>query len=292
MGPTESQWLFRQGDLILGPVPSKQIVDKLYSGELLPVNEVQLMGSGVFKRIIDVPDFKVHVAKAEAKKRVDAHAAEHHASQRKRLITVAGVLGAVLLLLGIVVAVMGSYFATHRESAGSAEELAWGDITIDAPSISKARRREDDELVDYNGNPKRPTGTPVALKTPTGTTAPPTGTTPPPHSAGKPKSGTADPEGMQMGEVDEAGINTVVAKHKPSLIPCLKAVAKPGMVAKIPIEFSIAETGKVTKVWVDNPDFKNSGLQECLLEKLQAWPFKPGTSGASVNLSFNIGKKG
>lgn len=296
MGPTENQWLFRQGDLILGPVPSKQIVDKIYSGELLPVNEVQLMGSGVFKRIADVPDFKVHVAKAEAKKRVDAHAAEHHASQKKRLLTVAAILGGVLLVLGVVVAALGSYFATHRESAGSAEELAWGDITIDAPTISKARRRDDDELVDYAGATKRP-GTPTAIAN-----RPTTPTTPkdpghpghkdPGGTPGKPKPGTADPEGMTMGEVDEAGINAVVARHKPSLIPCLKAVAKPGMVAKIPIEFSIAETGKVTKVWVDNPDFKGSGLQECLLEKLQAWPFKPGTSGASVNLSFNIGKRG
>jgi hypothetical protein len=289
MGPTESQWLFRQGDLILGPVPSKQIIDKLYSGELLPASEVQLMGSGVFRRIADVPDFKVHVAKAEAKRRVEAHAAEHQATQRRRLITVAAILGGVLLVLGVAVAVVGSYIATHRESAGSVEELAWGDITIDAPSISKARRREDDELVDYNGNSRRPVGTtPVAAKPPT--TATPTGSTP--SSAPKPKLGTADPDGMQMGEVDEAGINAVVARHKPSLIPCIKAVAKPGMVARIPIEFSIAETGKVTKVWVDNPDFKNSGLQECLLEKLQSWPFKPGTQGASVNLSFNIGKKG
>ena len=291
MGPNESQWLFRQGDLILGPVPSKQIVDKLYSGELLPVSEVQQMGSGVFKRIADVPDFKVHVMKAEAKKRVDAHAAEHHASQRKRLITVAGIVGGVLLVLGIVVAVLGSYFATHRESAGSAEELAWGDITMDPPEIGKAHRRDDDELVDYNGTTRsRPSNPNPNPTTPTG--ANPTATRPPKDPGGKPKPGTADPDGMAMGEVDEAGINSVVARHKPSLIPCLKAVAKPGMVAKIPIEFTIAETGKVTKVWVDNPDFKNTGLQECLLEKLQSWPFKPGTSGASVNLSFNIGKRG
>ncbi|MEW6430699.1 MAG: AgmX/PglI C-terminal domain-containing protein [Myxococcota bacterium] len=288
MGPNESQWLFRQGDLILGPVPSKQIVDKLYTGELLPVSEVQRMGSGVFTRIADVPDFKVHVAKAEAKKRVDAHAAAHHASQRKRLVTTAAIVGAVLLVLGVVVAAAGSYFATHRESAGSAEELAWGDITIDAPTIGKAHRRDDDELVDYNGTTRRPTGT---TPTPSGTN--PTPARPKdPGASPKPKPGTADPDGLQMGEVDEAGINAVVAKHKPSLIPCIKAVAKPGMVAKIPIEFSIAETGKVTKVWVDNPDFKGSGLQECLFEKLQSWPFKPGTSGASVNLSFNIGKRG
>jgi hypothetical protein len=288
MGPNESQWLFRQGDLILGPVPSQQIVDKLYSGELQPASEVQQMGTGVFKRIADVPDFKVHVMKAEAKRRVEAQEAEHRALQRKRLLISAAIVSGVLLVLGIVVAALGSYFATHRESAASAEELAWGDITMDPPEIGKARRRDDDELVDYGGasRPRPPNGTPT---TPAGT---PTATRPPKDASGKPRPGTADPDGLTIGEVDEAGINAVVAKHKPSLIPCLKAVARPGMVAKIPIEFTISETGKVTKVWVDNPDFKNTGLQECLLEKLQSWPFKPGTSGASVNLSFNIGKRG
>jgi hypothetical protein len=83
-----------------------------------------------------------------------------------------------------------------------------------------------------------------------------------------------------------------VARNKPSLIPCIKQVARAGVAAKIPIEFAISDTGKVTKVWVDNPDFKDPGLTECLLKELQKWPFKAGPSGASVNLSFNVGKRG
>ncbi|MBL9039064.1 MAG: AgmX/PglI C-terminal domain-containing protein, partial [Archangium sp.] len=71
---------------------------------------------------------------------------------------------------------------------------------------------------------------------------------------------------------------------------CLKAVAKPGVPMKVPLEFAIAETGKVTKVWVDNPDLKDSGLQECMFAELQKWPFKPGGSGTSVKLSFNVGR--
>jgi hypothetical protein len=110
--------------------------------------------------------------------------------------------------------------------------------------------------------------------------------------APKPKSGSEDPEGLTMGEVDEAAISAVVAKHKPSLIPCIRQVAKPGLVAKIPIEFAISDSGRVTKVWVDNADFKGTGLTECLLKELQKWPFKSGAAGASVNLSFNIGKRG
>lgn len=286
MGPND-QWLFREGDLILGPVPSQEIIDRLFRHELHGHSEVQLMGSGVFQRVADVPEFKVHVAKAEAKKRVDAHEHEHHSTVKKKVQRAVAIGSAVLVTIGLIVGVIGNSLAKRTLTGQSAEELAWGDITVDAPTISKAKRRDDDEFVDYQGTVKKPpTGTTaVATRPPTGSTKPPTGTT-------KPPMGNSDPDGMSMGEVDEAGINAVVAKNKSSLIPCIKTVAKPGVYLKIPIEFSIAEAGKVSKVWVDNPDLKDSGLQECLLKELQKWPFKNAHSGNSVNLSFNVGKKG
>jgi hypothetical protein len=275
----EPGWLFRQSDLILGPVPAKQIIDKLYSGEISPETEVQIMGTGFFTRLAEVAEFKVHVAKAQAKMRVDSAAAEHSAAQRSRLLRIVSVTGGVLLAIGIAVAVLGNYIAVH--GGKSAEELAWGDITIDAPTISKARRAAGDDFVDYTHTVKKPpVGSPGVRN-------------PGVSGVGKPKPGTEDAEGLQMGEVDEAGINAVVAKNKPTLIGCIKSVARPDMPAtKIPIEFAISEAGKVTKVWVDNPDFKDTGLQDCLLKELQKWPFKAGPSGASVNLSFNIGKRG
>jgi hypothetical protein len=288
MGPNDPGWLFREGDLILGPVPAQTIIDKLYAGELLAQSEVQLMGSGHFQKVAEVTEFKLHLAKAEAKKRVDAHADEHHAEVKRKTLKALGIGAGVLVTLGIIVAVAGNYLAVHTPTGKTAEELAWGDITVDAPTISKAKRRVDDELVDYTGSGRKPTGT-TPPKNPTGTT-PPTGSKPPVGS--KPPQGNADPDGMQMGEVDEAGINSVVAKNKATLIPCIKTVAKPGVFLKIPIEFSIAEAGKVSKVWVDNSDLKGSGLEECLLKELQKWPFKATHSGNSVNLSFNVGKKG
>lgn len=278
-------WLYRQSDLVLGPVPTKVIVDKLYAGELTPTTEVQLMGEGSFVPMSRVPDFKVHVARAEAKARVDAHAAEHHAEQRSRLKKTAAIAGGVLLVVGVLVAVLGNYLAVH--GGRSAEELAWGDITIDPPTISKAARRSQDDLVDYQGAKKAPSQ-PVARADPT----PGPGPAPVAPKA-KPKTGNEDPDGLSMGEVDESAINSVVARHKPTLIHCIKEVAKPDMpMTKIPIEFAISEAGKVTKVWVDNPDFKETPLQDCLLRELQKWPFKPGPAGAAVNLSFNVGKRG
>ncbi len=278
------QWLYRDGDLILGPVPAQTIIDKLYAGELAPGSDVQAMGSGRFAKLAEVPDFKVHVAKAEAKKRVDAHAEAHHAevkSKRNRAITIGA---SVIVVLGVIVGVMGNYLAKHSFDGKSAEELAWGDITIDAPTISKAQRSDGEELVDYQGSGRKtPVGT-TGSKSPAGAKSPDTG---------KPKMGAADSDGMQMAEIDEGGINRVVADNKAKLIGCIKSVAKPGVFMKIPIEFAIAEQGRVSRVWVDNVDLKNDGVfNECLLKELQKWPFQAKHSGNSVNLSFNVGKKG
>ncbi len=276
-------WLYRDGDLILGPVPAQAIIDKLYTGELQPATEVQALGSGRFQKLVDVPEFKVHVAKAEAKKRVDAQELAHHddvKASRNKAITIGAV---AIVTIGVIVALVGNYLAKHSFDGKSAEELAWGDITIDAPTISKARRGSDEEFVDYNGSGRKNPGT-----TTSGRTNPGTKTNP----GDKPKMGSADSDGMQMAEIDEAGINGVVAANKAKLITCIRAVAKPGEFMKIPIEFAIADGGKVSKVWVDNPSLKqDASFNDCLLKELQKWPFQAKHSGNSVNLSFNVGKK-
>jgi hypothetical protein len=286
-------WLFRQSDLVLGPVPTKQIIDKLYSGELTPSSEVQLMGTGVFRAVSEFPELKIHLAKAAAKHRVDAQAQAHRASQKKKLVRAVVILGVVLALVGAGVAAVGRYLAVHPLIGPGAEELAWGDITVDAPTIRRAVRKSNDDLVVYNDGRSAPRPAAVAARADPPASRPererPAAERAPPA---KPKLGAEDPEGMAMGEVDEAGINAVVARHKPTLIPCIRQVARPGVVLKIPIEFAISDSGKVTRVWVDNPDLKDTGLNECLLRELQKWPFKAGSSGASVNLSFNVGKRG
>lgn len=286
----DQTWLFRQGDLILGPVPTKAVVDKLFAGELNGQTEVQMMGSGIFRKLRDVPELKVHLAKAEAKQRVDAHA-EHHEKQRsKKILTAIAIVSGVLLVIGVGVAFLGSYLAVHG-STGTADELAWGDITIDTPTITRAHRSADDELVDYVPGKRPPPKAPVGNTPPSGNT--PVATAPSSPNTPKPKMGTADSDGLAMGEVDQEAINSVIAKFKPTLIPCIKEVAKPGMPpTKIPIEFTVNESGKVSKVWVDNPDFKAGPLPECLMREMAKWPFKAQGSGATVSLAFNIGKKG
>ncbi len=272
---SEQTWLYRQGDLILGPVPTNALIDKLFTGEVNRASEVQVMGSGVFRRIEQVPELMVHLAKAEAKLRIDAQAAAHQSSVKKRTRTVIGIGAGVLLAVGVVVAVVGQYVAVH---AGGVDDQ-YANISLDTPMIGKARSSDTNEFVDYTGpGGKKPTAVAARVGNPGS------------GSAGKPRMGTADTEGLQMGEADQDMINGVIAANKKTLFPCLKAIAKQGEAIKVPLEFALAETGKVTKVWVDNPDLKDSGLQECVFAELQKWPFKPGSSGTSVKLSFNVGK--
>ncbi len=271
---SDQTWLYRQGDLILGPVATSALIDKLFTAEVNRSSEVQVMGSGVFRRVEQIPELMVHLAKAEAKLRIDAQAAAHQTSVKKRTRTVIGIAAGVLLAVGVVVAVVGQYVAVH---AGGADDQ-YANISLDTPTIGKARSSDNNELVDYTG----PGGKkPVAVAARTGSSGP---------GATKPRMGAADNEGLQMGEADQEMINGVIAANKKTLFPCLKAIAKPGEAIKVPLEFALAETGKVTKVWVDNPDLKDSGLQECVLAELQKWPFRPGSSGTSVKLSFNVGK--
>lgn len=292
MGPNDQSWLFREGELILGPVPSAKIVEKIYGHELDAKSEIQAMGSGRFQRLSDVDVFKVHLAKADAKKRVDHVAKVTEASAAKKRNIAIGITAGVLVAIGVVVTVVGNYLAVHTPGKSS-EEMAYGDlISVEAPTITRAKRSGgDEELVDYPGlgNPgtKKPS-TAVAQRDPKDK---------PDRPIGAPKTKTnnetEESDGLQMAKFDQGTINTVVKAHQRTLFPCLAQVNKPGVMQKIPIEFVIGNNGKVTKVWVDHPDYKSGALPECLLNALQKWPFKTYEGEqATVSLSFNIGKAG
>ena len=284
------QWLYRNADLILGPVPAAQIIEKIYSHELDGKSEVQVMGSGQFRRLVEIEAFRVHLAKADVKKKVEklADATEKNRA-KKRNITLA-IAGVVIAVIAGAVIAAGSYLAVHTPGKESGDLYA-DLITVDPPTVTRARSGDNDELVDYPGNVP---GQPKAPKQPTALAEnTPKQPRPPPRAPGepKPKPGEEDADGMSLGQVDQAGINDVVKKHQKGLFPCLAKAAKPGVMIKVPIEFTVA-SGKVSKVWIDNPDLKNDAtLSECLMNELRKWPFKEAQN-ASVGLSFNIGKKG
>jgi hypothetical protein len=273
----DSQWLYRQGDLVLGPLTGHQLVEKLYAGDLTGETEVE----------------------AEAR-------ALQARRTRARLIT-GGVVAVVLGGLGVGAWQIARYSSVYLPGVNS------GDLSIqvDPPVITVAKRSIPEELFDYPGEPKQaPDKTPTPGKpSETASVDKPEKTEKPPEKvasltqkpdrrspAGRPTGRVStDPDGLST-EVnyDQASINAVVKKSQSSLFHCFKEEAerRPGFAAKVPLEFTIGNDGRVAQLWVDHPQLKKGPLYDCLLMEMKKWPFKPYKGErATVNLAFTIGKK-
>ncbi|WP_164014064.1 AgmX/PglI C-terminal domain-containing protein [Pyxidicoccus trucidator] len=299
----EGLWLFRVGDMVLGPVSGGQIVEKLSTGELTPDSPVAIAGERDFHPMRDVDAFRVHVARAEARARVDAAVQVEREKSRKRLKYLGGGAAVMALVLGIGGLQVARSAAVHGWLGGEEE---FDGIEMEPPTIRLAQARADDEeLFEYPTNgtrrPDKPATEP-GTKPASGTTgtgkvavASTTRTEPkrPPRPAG---TVATDADGMEVAQqFDQSAINRVVSGNKSTLFKCFKEEAErsPGLAARIPLEFVIGNDGKVSKLWVDNPQFKTGPLYQCLLSELQKWPFRAYEGErATVGLSFNIGKRG
>jgi hypothetical protein len=291
---TNEQWLFRQGELVLGPVNREQLVQKLYAGEITAQTPVTRMGENAFRPLSAVDGFGLHIAKAEAKLRVEAKSRSDQQASRRKKTVILSVVAGVAVVIAVGAAIGARYLAVHNPWADS-DALAFADISMDPPTITLAKAEAaDEELLAYPLEPgatgHRSERTRRSERSSARTSAKAE------HSAAPvPAKATTDSEGLQIAQADQGAINEVVVAHKKSLYPCLIAEArrKPGLAARIPIEFVVGNDGKVSKLWVDNPDFKDGPLPDCMLKTLKTWPFKPyAGAGASVRLSFTIGKRG
>ncbi|MBN1209268.1 MAG: AgmX/PglI C-terminal domain-containing protein [Myxococcaceae bacterium] len=300
---SNQQWLFRQGDLVLGPLTGRQLVEKLYTGELTADTLVAPPGAREFSRIGAVEAFKVHVARAQAKARVDAEQrAERQRVMRKRMI-LGGVAAAVTLALALGAWQVARWAAVHGPGG---EEDEFADISVELPTITLAQARKEEELIAYPTGSRppdkpaasadaRPKPQPAAVsssKPAAGAPAAAVAARP----GKKPGGGSDEPDGLDMGtEFDQDAINKVVKNNQNSLRRCLKEEAerRPGFVARIPIEFVIGNDGRVSKLWVDHPQLKQGPLYDCFFTELKKWPFKPYKGSlASVGLAFTVGKRG
>gem|GEM_PF-277955 len=283
--PLNGDWLYRQEGLVLGPVSGQELVKRLYEGALDGQTEVTLVGAHHFQRISDMEALRLVLAKAQAKWRVDAMDRQVRERARKlrnvRLAVVAG-----LATVGAVGASAGArYLAVHNPWRSESGEAT---ISVEAPTITLARaRRRDEDLVAYPID--RPSG--AGHPGHTGTAGAGRGAA---HGAGQ--SGEADPDGLNTApQFDRAAIMAVVAQKQRALYPCFAEEARraPGLNARIPVEFTIGNDGRVTKVWVDHAQYQDGPLPDCLLRELQKWPFHPYEGErANVGLSFTVGRTG
>ncbi|HEX8823582.1 MAG TPA: AgmX/PglI C-terminal domain-containing protein [Archangium sp.] len=297
----DTQWLYRQGDLVLGPLTGHQLVEKLYAGVLTGETDVSASGPSGFRKLKELDAFRLHVEKAAVKQRVEAEVRALR-SRRTRQRLIAGSVAAVVLgALGLGAWQISRYAAVYMPSENGAL-----DIQVDPPVITVAKRSRPEELFEYPGEPKRaPDRTPSKPAEPS-VEQPPEKPAKPEKVASAspvPKPGrrpagkvNADGDGLAT-EVnyDQSAINKVVKSKQSSLFHCFQEEAdrRPGFSAKVPLEFTIGNDGRVAQLWVDHPQLKKGAMYDCLLVELKKWPFKAYTGErATVSLSFTVGKKG
>jgi hypothetical protein len=300
----DAHWLYRQGDLVLGPLTGHQLVEKLYTGGVTGETDVSATGPSGFRKLKELDAFKLHVAKAAAKQKVEAEVRAAHARRMRQRLMVAAVAAVVLGALGLGAWQIARYSSVYLPGVRG-EEL---EIQVDPPIITVARSSVPEELFEYPGMPKQPTAPSKPPETPLD---PPEKVDKPEKVASAsplPKLERKTPAGRPSGKVitdsdgmmtevnyDQAAINRVVKQSQSTLFRCFKEEAerRPGFSAKVPLEFTIGNDGRVAQLWVDHPQLKKGPLFDCLFGEMKKWPFKPYKGErATVNLSFTIGKKG
>ncbi len=295
-----SRWLYKQADVLLGPVGQEQLVEMLFSGEVDGKTPVALYGGDLsFQPLGALEQFRVQVAKAEAKLRVEAQSAAQTRAERKR--SLARVLATVVAILAAIYGAGTSayWLAIHRPWERSIQ-LPEPLIVDELPQIKLASARSGGEELAYPE--ARGGGTaaarPVKPGARGGRERPPSGHGPL-HAGQTTVAATgaraANPDDVQSLQLwDQEAINGVVRSSKAALHPCLAAEArrqKGGWQARVPIEFTIGNDGHVSRLWIDNPEYKGEGseLFKCMLGELKKWRFPAyGGEQANVSLAFSI----
>ena len=276
-------WLFQHQGMLYGPVPAQLLLEKVESGELGADTPVARDGEA-FRRIADEPVFAVQVARAVARFRVEGEArAAARARRNRRIAWIASLAVAALLLAGG--AIRFVLWAEETNLFGPDEALlAALEIHVSLPVIQLAPvgaggAKEEDEFHDY----LEPEPTKQKAKRGTRVAAASTGS----------KAAKAEPDGLASdARYDQGAIQLVLAREQKSLYPCLQQQARsdPSFRGEVPLTFTIANDGRVGRIWIDRAGLEGSALEGCFRQKMASWRFPPfAGERPSVSLSFRVG---
>lgn len=311
-----TMWLYKQHDLLLGPLSYEEMVRQIEEGLIGGDTPACQQGSGDdFVPISMNPLFMVALARAGARNKVEAQQRVEASSRRKAAGMKVGLI-ALASIIGLgAIGVGASYLAIKRPWERKVD-LPDPIITDELPVIALSSRRGagDDEGMFYpsgtSGKGQDKAGQQAADGSAgnaqgkaTASASSSKGQQKKPERAAatqkaKDRSRSSEKDGLaSQQEWDEDAIQDIVAKKKKTLHPCLiaethrQSESNPAWSARIPMEFTVANNGKVAKLWIDHPDYKdkNSELYKCMFKTLGTWKF-PAYSGeqANVSIAFNV----
>lgn len=277
------EWLFRRDGQVFGPVDSRALAAMLYRGEIDARTAIS-SGDGAWSALGEVPAFLVHAKKAAAGLRVEREVTGSRElrarANRRRLV--ATLVVALVLVSG---AAGGALWLARRNAATSPllEDFGAGIRIASAARVGVSARAGGEDEFEVPVDPRDAGAPPQRRRSRPG----------PAPAPGAPASGSVEGGELVASSFDPRRIQAVVGREQRSLAPCFRAEAtrSPEFRGDVPIEFVIGNDGKVAQLWIDEPQFKEGPLRECLLKALAGWRFDafPGQR-PTVSLAFGIGR--
>jgi GYF domain 2 len=280
------EWLFRRDGQVFGPVDSRGLASMLYRGQLDPGTPVS-SGDGAWRPVGEVPIFLVHAKRARAALEVEREiTGAKRLRERRGRVGVA--LGIVALLLLLVAASVGGFLLARRRASTSPllEDFGAGIRIASAARVGVSHRAplEDEVEVEVPLDPAAPGG---------GAAVPRRERAMRQATPAARASGAVDGGELVAAQYDERRIQTVVAREQRTLAPCFRdeAARSPEFQGDVPIEFAIANDGRVASLWIDEPRLRAGPLKDCLQRALSGWRFDPFPGQRpTVSLAFRIGR--
>lgn len=306
---TKGEWLFKQDDLVLGPVTSIVLVDKIKKGELGGDTPIARDGAA-FRPMKLVRLFREAWQAAEEEKRFAAEERAHQAAiSRTRFLRVV-----VVVLLMVVPAAAAAFGARQvmiaRPWDDSAAWMARVPPMVDLPqkppevkttpttptptgpvvAANDPAVEEDDDKPGVPRDPNRPKKTKTA-GTATATTTNGGGsssTTPTPAEPEAPKNTAGLP-----GELTNAQAVAPLKEIQSDLKGCFKAEmdSNADMPGSVVLSYTITEDGKAINVDLDARELRGRPVVGCVQKAMASvrWP-KFNGERKNVSVPFKLGK--
>lgn len=316
---TRGEWLFKQNDMVLGPVTAIVLVERIKQGELSADTPIARDGQP-FKPMKLVPLFReAHEGMLEQKRREEEERAYNAAVRRSRVLRVF-LFAFVILVPAAAGAASGRIVMTLQPWDDTKDWIAKAPPLVDlpprpiAPVKSLARADKDDERDDRAGGPDGPADPDEAGQDDAGDKDKGSDRRLARRDRGKKgdkadKSDKADKgdkgdkadtasEGDKgdQGFVKELTNEQAVAPLKSvkgALGACFKAEleANSDMPSQLILAYTITEAGRSANVELTNRELRGRPVQDCVKKALSAarWPRFEGER-KNVTVPFNIKK--
>ena len=304
--PTQGEWLFKQDDLVLGPVTAIVLVEKIKKGELSADTPIARDGQH-FRPMKLLPLFReAWMAAEEARRLAAEEKAYQSAMTRARLLRVV----IVVVCFAVPAAAAGAgarAVMIARPWDDTADWIAKVPPLVDLPqkpievkkeppptTVAQNDAKDEEEVEEEVVDPKDGKKTIKKVKKPKDKLAANNGDG---QGDGKKDPDAKDGDGKKPSGLPETLTNQQAIEPLKTAAPAMKACFKaemesnPDMPAQVVLSYTVTEDGKATNIALDARELRGRPVVACVQKAIGAlsWPKFSGER-KNVSVPFKLGK--